>query len=179
MTLTKKMTKNSNCFKLNIITFLDGEPVNKKYIDDQLSKDTVVKSLKMLISLIKGQPTMIVLLYAGKQQQQIKKLPLKNIGDELDNITIVRNNKNNDFNKNKLTNTNSVLINRNRTANYEVTNKKNVADSIGDGTIVGFKGTLEKQLKVGGGGFFHNPGKRQNDLETHKGLQPQLRADIF
>ena len=61
---------------------------------------------------------------------------------------LVKNNQDNDFNNNKITNINSITINRNPISDNEVSNKKYVDDSIGGGTLLRFNQTLQNFLKV-------------------------------
>ena len=67
--------------------------------------------------------------------------------------------KDNDFNDKKLRNLDSISINRNPSSNKEVSNEKNVDDSIGEVTIVGFNQTLQNFLKVSVGNDTYNLAK--------------------
>ena len=60
---------------------------------------------------------------------------------------LVKNNQDNDFNDNKLTNINSVTINNNPTDDNHVSNKKYIDDSIAEGTLLRFNQTLTNYLK--------------------------------
>ena len=69
---------------------------------------------------------------------------------------LVKNNQDNDFNDNKLTNINSITINNNPADNDHVSNKKYVDDLIGEGTLLRFNQTVQKYLKVSvGGDIYH------------------------
>ena len=59
---------------------------------------------------------------------------------------MLKNNQDNDFHDNKLTNIDSITFNRNPTSENEVT--KNVDDSVEEGTILRLNQTLENYLKV-------------------------------
>ena len=72
---------------------------------------------------------------------------------------LVKNNQDNDFNGNKLTNLDSVIVNRNPISDNEVTNKKYIDDPIGQDTIVRFNQTLQNCLKVSVGNNTYNPAK--------------------
>ena len=61
---------------------------------------------------------------------------------------MVKNNQGNDFNDNKLTNIDSISLNRTPNSYNEVTNKYYVDDLVDEGTIVRFNQTLENFLKV-------------------------------
>ena len=67
------------------------------------------------------------------------------------NEMICWKNWDNDFNDNKLTNMDSITVNRNPGSNNEVPIKQIVDDSKGEGTVVRFNQTLEDYLKVSAG----------------------------
>ena len=71
-------------------------------------------------------------------------------------LSSVFNDQDNEFDNNKLTNLYSVTVNRNPTSDNEVSNKKYVEDSIGEGTILKFNQTLENYLKVSVGNDTYN-----------------------
>ena len=69
---------------------------------------------------------------------------------------MVKNNQDNDFNDNKLTNINSITIKNNPTDDNHVSNKKYVDDSIAEGTLITFNQTLTNYLKVSvGSDIYH------------------------
>ena len=63
-------------------------------------------------------------------------------------LTSVFNDQDNKFDDNKLTKLDSVTVNRNPSADDELSNKNNVDDSIRKGTILRFNQTLTNYLKV-------------------------------
>ena len=69
---------------------------------------------------------------------------------------LVKNNQDNNFNDNKLTNINSITINNNPSDDNHVCNKKYVDDEIDKNTIVRFNQTLTNYLKVSvGNDIYH------------------------
>ena len=66
--------------------------------------------------------------------------------DESNNL--VKNNQDNNFNDNKLTNINSITINTNPTDDDHVSNKKYIDNQLNKNTIVRFNQTLQNYLKV-------------------------------
>ena len=66
------------------------------------------------------------------------------------------NDQDNEFDNNNLTNLDSAVVNRNPNLNNELSNKKYVDDSIGEGTIVRFNQTLQNYLKVSVGNDTYN-----------------------
>ena len=82
-------------------------------------------------------------------------LPTKSYVDSLHEInrnrrdlSSVFNDQDNEFDNNKLTNLDSVTVNRNPSSENELSTKKNVDDSIGEGTLLRFNQTLQIYLKV-------------------------------
>ena len=69
---------------------------------------------------------------------------------------IVKNNQDNDFNDNKLTNVNSITINNNPSDDNHVSNKKYIDDELDKNTIVRFNQTLENYLRVSVGSDIYN-----------------------
>ena len=69
---------------------------------------------------------------------------------------LVKNNQDNDLNVNKLTNFDSVIVNRNPTSDNELSNKKYVDDQLDKNTIVRFNQTLQNYLKVSVGSDTYN-----------------------
>ena len=69
---------------------------------------------------------------------------------------LVNNNQDNDFSDNKLTNIDSIEINRNPTSDNEVTNKRYIDDELDKNTILRFNQTLQNYLKVSVGNNIYN-----------------------
>ena len=72
---------------------------------------------------------------------------------------LVKKNQDNEFNDNKLTNLDSITINREPTSDNEVTNKKYIDDELDKNTIVIFSQTLQNYLKVTVGNDTYNLSK--------------------
>ena len=66
----------------------------------------------------------------------------------MQDLSSVFNDLDNEFGTNKLTNLDSVTVNRYPRSDKEVSNKKFVDDSIGEGTLPRFNQTLQNYLKV-------------------------------
>ena len=69
---------------------------------------------------------------------------------------LVKNNQDNDFNDNKLTNINSIVVNNIPSDDYHVSNKKYIDDQLDKNTIVRFNQTLQNYLKVSVGDTIYN-----------------------
>ena len=79
---------------------------------------------------------------------------------------LVKNNQDNDLNDNKLTNIDSITINRNPILDNEVSNKKYLDDELVKNTIVRFNQTLQNYLKVSVGNDIYNLTKYDKILLT-------------
>ena len=71
-------------------------------------------------------------------------------------VDLVKNNQDNGLNDNKLTNLDSIIINRNPISDNEVSNKKYIDDELDKNTILIFNQTLENYLKVSAGNDTYN-----------------------
>ena len=69
---------------------------------------------------------------------------------------LVKNNQDNDFNDNKLTNIDSVTVNRDPTSDKHLVNKKFLDAELDKNTIARFFPTLENYLKVSVGNDTYN-----------------------
>ena len=106
--------------------------------------------------------------------KMVIQLPTKSYIDSLHennryrrDLSSVFKDQDNEFDSNKLNNLDSVTVNRNPSSDNEVSNKKYVDDSIGEGTIVGFNQTLEIYLKVYVGNDTYNLTKSDKLQITH------------
>ena len=71
-------------------------------------------------------------------------------------VDLVKNNQDNNFNNNKTTNINSITINNNPTDDNHVSNKKYIDDQLDKNTIVRFNQTLSNYLRVSVGNDTYN-----------------------
>ena len=71
-------------------------------------------------------------------------------------VDLVKNNQDNNFNDNKLMNIDSITVNRNPTSDDEVPNKKYIDDELDKNTILRFNQTLQKCLKISVGNDTYN-----------------------
>ena len=93
----------------------------------------------------------------------------------------VKNNQDNDLNDNKLVNLDSVTVNRTPTSDNELSNKKYVDYSIGEGTILRFNQTLENYLKVSVGNDTYNLTKynKIQITDTTEIKYPNIGSDLL
>ena len=83
-----------------------------------------------------------------------------------EDIDLVKNNQDNNFNDKKLINLDSITINRNPTLDNEVSNKKYIDDELDKNTIVRFNQTLSNYLKVSVGSDIYNLTKYEKNYIT-------------
>ena len=69
---------------------------------------------------------------------------------------LVKNNKDNDFNDNKLTNIDSLTVNREPASDNDVWNKKYINDELDKNTLLRLEQTLQNYLKVSVGNDKYN-----------------------
>ena len=102
------------------------------------------------------------------QFHQEKEISRRDLGidfyDESSNL--LKNNQDNDFNDNKLTNINSITINRKPTLDSELANKKDVDNELDKNTFVRFNQTLQNYLKVSIGNDIYSLTKYDKILLT-------------
>ena len=79
---------------------------------------------------------------------------------------LVKNNQDNDLSDKKLTNVESVVVNREPTSDNKLANQKHANDSLGGGNILRFNQTLENYLKVSVGNDTYNLTKYNKILFT-------------
>ena len=96
-------------------------------------------------------------------------------------LSSVFNDQDNEFDNNKLTNIDSITVNRNPNLDNELSNKKYVDDSIGEGTILRFSQTLENYLKVSVGNDTYNLTKynKIQITDTTEIKYPNIGSDLL
>ena len=118
----------------------------------------------------------------------IIELPTKSYVDSLHEInrdrrdlSSVFNDQDNEFDNNKLTNLDSITVNRDPNLDYELSNKKHVDDSIAEGTIVRFNQTLENYLKVSVGNDTYNLTKydKIQIIDITETKYPNIGSDLL
>ena len=94
---------------------------------------------------------------------------------------LVKNNKDNDFNDNKITNIGSITVNRNPSSNNELANKKYIVDSIGECTLPRFNQTLQNYLKISVGNDTYNVTKydKIQIIDTTEIKYPNIGSDFL
>ena len=88
-----------------------------------------------------------------ENEQSRRDLGLSFYNEEVD---LVKNIEENELNDKKLTNLDSITVNRNPSLDNELANKKYVDDSVGEGNILRFNQRLQNYLKVSVGNDTYN-----------------------
>ena len=145
---------------------------NKKYIDNAIDKDSLVRnnkdndfgnynltnlnSITLNTQAVKNNQV-ITKAYVDQFHQENER-SRRDLGIDFHNESddIVKNNQDNNLNDNKLTNINSITINNNPTDDNHVSNKKYIDDELDKNTILRFNQTLTNYLKVSVGNDIYN-----------------------
>ena len=88
------------------------------------------------------------------------------VDNAVDEPSLIRNNRDNDFGDYNLSNINSIMINNNPTKDNHATNKKYIDDELDKNRLVRFNHTLKNYLKVTVGGDIYNLTKYNKILLT-------------
>ena len=161
-----KTLDNVHSIKVNSYPTLDEQLTPKFYVDNFVLNNVDEASLLRLDPKGKihyGKLDSIFVNSSITSPRTIIELPTKSYVDSLHessrnrrDLSSVFNDQDNEFDNNKLTNLDSVTVNRNPNSDDELSNKKYVDDSIGEGTILRFNQTLENYLKVSVGNDTYN-----------------------
>ena len=93
---------------------------------------------------------------------------------------LVKNNQDNEFNDIKLTNLDSITVNRNPNSDNEVSNKKYIDDELDKNTVLRFNQTLQNYLNVSVGNDTYNLTKyhKIQIIDTTEMRYPNIGSDI-
>ena len=156
--LTEKIiVDNAISHSVDESSLLRLNPEEKLNLDEQdsLFLNTTLTSPKTKIEI----PTKS---YVGSLHESSR-----NRGD----LSLVFNNQDNEFDKNKLTNLHSITVNRDTNLDNELSKKKYVDGSIVEGTLLKFNQTLENYLKVSVGNDTYN-------ITKYRKTQKQIRRNL-
>ena len=145
---------------------------NKNYIDNAIDKDSLVRNNKdndfgnynltnfnsiTLNTQAVNNNQVITKAYVDQFHRENER-SRRDLGIDFYNESddIVKNNRDNNLNDNKLTNKNSITINNNPTDDNHVSNKKYIDDELDKNTILRFNQTLTNYLKVSVGNDIYN-----------------------
>ena len=186
-----KILDNVHSIKVNSYPTLDAQLTPKFYVDHFVLDCVDEISLLRLDPKGKINHGKLDSLFVNSSitsPRIVIELPTKSYVDSLHEInrdrrdlSSVFNDQDSKFDNNKLTNLDSITVNRNPNLDNELSNKKYVDDSIGEGTILRFSQTLENYLKVSGGNDTYNLTKynKIQILDTMEIKYPNIGSDLL
>ena len=142
--LNDRKITNARFIQVNQLPQIDSHLTAKLYVDTQIDQQSIVRNNQdnnfgnynltiinsiTLIKQAENDNEVITKAYVDQFHQENER-SRRNLGIDFYNESndIVKNNQDNNFNNNKLTNINSITINTNPTNNNHVTNKKYIDD---------------------------------------------------
>ena len=178
--LNDRSITNTRFIQVNQLPQIDSHLTAKLYVDKSIDEPSLVRNnqdndfnnynLTNINSItLNKQPEIdneiITKAYVDQFHQENER-SRRDLGLDFydESSDIVKNNQDNDFNDNKLTNIDSITVNRNPSSDNEVANKKYFNDELDKNTIVRFNATLQNYLKTSVGNDTYN-------LTIHNKLQ--------
>ena len=117
------------------------------------------------------------------QFHQKNERPRRDLGVDFYNESndLVKNNQDIDFNGKKLTNIDSISVNRDSTSDNEVTNKNYIDDELDKNTVLRFNQTLQNYLKVSVGNDTYNLTKYDKTqlIDVTENRSPNIEHDLL
>ena len=170
--LNDRNITNARFIQVNQLPQIDSHLTAKLYVDNAIDEPSLVRNNKdndfgnynltninsiTLNTQAVNDNEVITKAYVDQFHQQNER-SRRDLGIDFydESSDIVKNNQDNDLNDNKLTNLDSITINRNPSSDNEVSNKKYVDDELDKNTIVRFNQTLENYLRVSVGSDIYN-----------------------
>ena len=162
--LNDRNITNCRFLSVNQLPQIDSHLTAKLYVDNEIDQQSVVRNNQdndfgnyNLINInsitlnkqAENDNEVITKAYVDQFHQENER-SRRDIGLDFYNESndLVKNNQDNDLNDKKLTNLDSITVNRNPTSDNELSNKKNVDNELDRNTIVRFNQTLPNYLKV-------------------------------
>ena len=186
-----KILDNVHSIKVNSYPTLDTQLSPKFYVDHfvlDCVDETSLLRLDPKGKIHHGKLDAIFVNSSITSPRIVMELPTKSYVDSLHEInrdrrdlSSVFNDQDSEFDNNKLTNLDSITVNRNPNLDNELSNKKYVDDSIGEGTILRFSQTLENYLKVSVGNDTYNLIKynKIQIIDTTEIKFPNIGSDLL
>ena len=173
--LNDKNITNVRFIQVNQWPQIDSHLTPKLYVDNAIDEESLVRNNQDNV-FNNNNLTNINSITLNKQAENDNEVITRAYVDQFHNdndrnrrdlglsfcneeVDLVRNNQDNDFNDNndnKLTNIDSITVNRNPTSDDEVSNKKYVDDELDKNTILRFNQTRQNYLKVSVGNDLYN-----------------------
>ena len=170
--LNDRNITNCRFLSVNQLPQIDSHLTAKLYVDNSIDEPSLVRNNKdndfgnynltninsiTLNKQAENDNEVITKAYVDQFHQENERsrrdVGLSFYNEEAD---LVKNNQDNNLNDNKLTNIDSVQVNRNPSSDNEVANKKYIDDELNKNTILRFNQTLQNYLKVSVGNDTYN-----------------------
>ena len=170
--LNDRNITNARFIQVNQLPQIDSHLAAKLYVDNSKYEATIIRSTRdydfsnfnltninsiTLNKQAENDNELITKAYIDQIHQQNER-SRRDVGLDFytESSGLVKNNEDKDLNDNKLTNLDSIIVNRNPTLDSELSNKKNIDDQLDKNTIVRFNQTLRNYLKVSVGNDTYN-----------------------
>ena len=173
--LNDRNITNARFIQVNQLPQIDSHLTAKLYVDNSIDEPSLVRNNQdndfgnynltninsiTLNKQAENDDQVITKAYVDQFHQE-NETTRRDLGIDFydESNDLVKSNQDNDLNDNKLTNLDSVQVNRNPTSDNELSNKKYVDDELDKNTIVRFNQTLQNYLKVSVGSDTYNLSK--------------------
>ena len=180
--LNDRNITNARFIQVNQLPQIDSHLTAKLYVDREINQSSLVRNNQdndfsnynltninsiTLNKQAENDNEVITKAYVDQFHQENER-SRRDVGLDFYNESsdLVKNNQDNNLNDNKLTNIDSITINRNPTSDNELVNKKYLDDELDKNTIVRFNQTLQNYLKVSVGNDIYNLTKYDKILLT-------------
>ena len=186
-----KILDNVHSIKVNSYPTLDAQLTPKFYVDNFVKNNVDEESLLRVdpkSDIHFGKLDSIFVNSSITSPRTVIELPTKSYVDSLHEInrdrrdlSSVFNDQDNEFDNNKLTNLDSVIVNRNPNLDNELANKKYIDDELDKNTVLRFNQTLQNYLKVSVGNDIYNLTKydKIQITDTTEMRYPNIGSDLL
>ena len=156
--------------KLHVVTEIDQSSLVKNNQDNDFGNYNLTNINSITLNTQAVNDNQVITKAYVDQFHQENERSRRDLGLDFygESSYLLKNNKDNDLNDKKLTNLDSITINRNPTSDNEASNKKCIDDSIAEGTLLRFIQTLTNYLKVSVGNDTYNLTKYDRIQNTDK-----------
>ena len=192
--LSDRNITNARFIQVNQWPQIDSHLTANLYVDTEIDQSSLVRN-NQNNDFNKNNLTNINSITLNKQAESDNEVIIKAYVDQFhqenersrqdvgldESNGLVKNNQDNDLNDKKLKNLDSVSVNRNRTSDNELANKKYIDDTIGQGTLLRFNQTLTNYLKLSVGYDTYNITKydKIQITDTTEFKYPNIGSDFI
>ena len=186
-----KILDNVHSIKVNSYPTPDAQLTPKFYVDNFVLNNVDEESLLRVdpkSDIHFGKLDSIFVNSSITSPRTVIELPTKSYVDSLHEIerdrrdlSSVFNDQDNGFDNNKLTNLDSVIVNRNPNLDNELANKKYIDDELDKITVLRFNQTLQNYLKVsvGNDSYNHTKYDKIQITDTTEMRYPNIGSDLL